>query len=73
MCLSQLPAESAKLIVSDGVFSTSGEIVNLPDMVKVARKHNARIMVDDAHAIGVIGKGGRGTASHYWHLKKRPI
>jgi 8-amino-7-oxononanoate synthase len=63
--LSQLPAESAKLIVSDGVFSTSGEIVNLPDMVKVARKYNARIMVDDAHAVGVIGKGGRGTASHF--------
>jgi len=63
--LSQLPADSAKLIVSDGVFSTSGEIVNLPDMVKVARKHNARIMVDDAHAVGVIGKGGRGTASHF--------
>jgi 8-amino-7-oxononanoate synthase len=63
--ISQLPADAAKFIVSDGVFSTSGEIVNLPDMVKVARKHNARIMVDDAHAIGVIGKGGRGTASHY--------
>ena len=63
--ISQLPAESAKLIASDGVFSTSGEIVNLPDMVKVARKHNARIMIDDAHAVGVIGKGGRGTASHY--------
>jgi 8-amino-7-oxononanoate synthase len=63
--LSQLPAESAKLIVSDGVFSTSGEIVNLPDMVKVARKYNARIMVDDAHSVGVIGKGGRGTASHF--------
>ena len=63
--LSQLPAESAKLIVSDGVFSTSGEIVNLPDMVKVAHNHNARVMIDDAHAVGVIGKGGRGTASHY--------
>ena len=63
--LSQLPADSAKLIVSDGVFSTSGEIVNLPDMVKVAHKHNARVMIDDAHAVGVIGKGGRGTASHY--------
>jgi 8-amino-7-oxononanoate synthase len=63
--LSQLPPDSAKLIVSDGVFSTSGEIVNLPEMVKAARKYNARIMVDDAHAIGVIGKGGRGTASHF--------
>ena len=63
--LSQLPAESAKLIVSDGVFSTSGEIVNLPEMITVAHKHNARVMIDDAHAVGVIGKGGRGTASHF--------
>jgi 8-amino-7-oxononanoate synthase len=63
--ISRLPIDSPKLIVSDGVFSTSGEIVNLPAMVKVARKYNARIMVDDAHAVGVIGKGGRGTASHY--------
>ncbi len=63
--ISKLPIDSPKLIVSDGVFSTSGEIVNLPAMVKVARKYNARIMVDDAHAVGVIGKGGRGTASHY--------
>lgn len=63
--LSQLPEEAPKLIVSDGVFSTSGEIVHLQEMVKVARKYNARIMLDDAHAIGVIGKGGRGTASHF--------
>lgn len=63
--ISKLPLESPKLIVSDGVFSTSGEIVNLPAMVKVARRYNARILVDDAHAVGVIGKGGRGTASHY--------
>jgi 8-amino-7-oxononanoate synthase len=71
--LSQLPADSAKLIVSDGVFSTSGEIVHLPDMVKVARNHNARIMVDDAHAIGVIGKGGRGTASHFNLVKETDL
>ncbi|MGB2869749.1 MAG: pyridoxal phosphate-dependent aminotransferase family protein [Bacteroidota bacterium] len=63
--ISRLPLESPKLIVSDGVFSTSGEIVDLPNMVKVARKYNAKILVDDAHAVGVIGKGGRGTASHY--------
>jgi len=63
--ISQLPADAAKLIVSDGVFSTSGEIVNLPDMIKVAKKNNAHVMIDDAHAIGVIGKGGRGTASHF--------
>jgi len=63
--ISRLPLESPKLIVSDGVFSTSGEIVDLPNMVRVARKYNARVMVDDAHAVGVIGKGGRGTASHF--------
>ena len=63
--ISKLPADAGKLIVSDGVFSTSGEIVNLPEMVKIARKHNGRILVDDAHAVGVIGKGGRGSASHY--------
>lgn len=63
--VSRLPLDSPKLIVSDGVFSTSGEIVNLPAMVKVARKYNARVLVDDAHAVGVIGKGGRGTASHF--------
>lgn len=63
--ISKLPVEAGKLIVSDGIFSTSGEIVNLPEMVRIARKYNARILVDDAHAVGVIGKGGRGTASHY--------
>jgi len=63
--LSQLPLHTGKLIVTDGVFSTSGEIVNLPALVKVAKKYNARILVDDAHSIGVIGKGGRGTASHF--------
>jgi 8-amino-7-oxononanoate synthase len=63
--ISQLPAEAGKFIVSDGVFSASGEIVNLPEIVRIAKKYNARIMIDDAHAVGVIGKGGRGTASHY--------
>ena len=63
--LSKLPPEAAKLVVSDGVFSTSGELVDLPRLVKCARAHNARILIDDAHATGVIGKGGRGTASHY--------
>lgn len=63
--LSKLPIDAPKLIVSDGVFSTSGEIVDLPNMIKAAKKYNARILVDDAHAVGVIGKGGRGTASHF--------
>ena len=63
--IKKLPAEAPKLIVSDGVFSTSGTIVDLPNLVKVAKKHNARILIDDAHATGVIGKGGKGTASHF--------
>jgi 8-amino-7-oxononanoate synthase len=63
--ISKLPLHVGKLLVTDGVFSTSGEIVNLPDLIKVTKKYNARVVVDDAHAIGVIGKGGRGTASHY--------
>jgi 8-amino-7-oxononanoate synthase len=63
--LCNLPEEVPKLVVSDGVFSTSGTIVDLPNLVKRARAHNARILIDDAHATGVIGKGGRGTASHY--------
>jgi 8-amino-7-oxononanoate synthase len=63
--LGRIPMEDAKLIVTDGVFSVTGEIVNLPGMLEVAKKYNARVMVDDAHAIGVIGNGGRGTASHF--------
>jgi 8-amino-7-oxononanoate synthase len=63
--ISRLPAESAKLIITDGVFSTTGEIVDLPDLVRIAKQHNAGVLVDDAHSIGVIGKGGRGTASHF--------
>ncbi|MBI4547059.1 MAG: pyridoxal phosphate-dependent aminotransferase family protein [Ignavibacteriae bacterium] len=63
--MSRLPVDVGKLIVTDGVFSTTGEIVNLSELVVIAKKYNARILVDDAHAIGVIGKGGRGTASHF--------
>lgn len=63
--LSKLPAGGGKLVVTDGVFSTTGTIVDLPNLVQVAKKYNARILVDDAHAVGVIGKGGRGTASHF--------
>lgn len=64
-CLSEIPREAGKLVVSDGVFSTTGDIVDLPRLVEVAKKYNARVLIDDAHAIGVIGKGGRGTASHF--------
>ncbi len=63
--ISALPLEANKLITTDGVFSTSGDIVALDELNRVAKKYNAKIMVDDAHALGVIGKGGRGTASDF--------
>ncbi len=53
------------LIVVDGVFSMEGDIINLPDLVSAAKKYGARVMVDDAHAVGVLGDGGRGTAEHF--------
>jgi len=54
-----------KLIVVDGIFSMEGDIVNLPEIVRLKEKYNASLMVDDAHAIGVIGQNGRGTSSHF--------
>ena len=60
-----LPHGAGKFIVTDGVFSMSRDISNLPDIVELAARHNAAVMVDDAHAFGVIGRGGRGTASYY--------
>lgn len=63
--LAKLPAEAGKLVVSDGVFSTGGEIVDLTALNNAAKKYGAKIMIDDAHSVGVIGKGGRGTASEF--------
>ena len=63
--LSKIPIDAAKLVASDGVFSTTGEIVELPKLVELCKKYNARILIDDAHSTGVIGKGGRGTASEF--------
>ncbi len=53
------------LIVVDGVFSMEGDIINLPEVVRLAKKYGARLMVDDAHGIGVLGKTGRGTCEHF--------
>ena len=63
--LSKIPEENGCLIVTDGVFSMGGDIADLPNICKLARKYNARVMVDDAHGLGVLGKGGRGTASYF--------
>lgn len=63
--LSILPEESTKLIVVDGIFSMEGDIVKLPEVVALAEQYGANIMVDDAHSLGVIGKSGAGTASHF--------
>jgi 8-amino-7-oxononanoate synthase len=61
----QQNAERCKLIIVDGVFSMEGDIVNLPKVVELAKAYGARVMVDDAHGIGVLGKTGRGTAEHF--------
>jgi len=63
--LARLPEEAGKLIITDGVFSMSGDIANLPKIVELAKKYNARVMVDDAHGVGMIGDCGRGTAAYY--------
>lgn len=63
--LQSIPQDKGILIVTDGVFSMSGEICNLPKIVELKHKYGARVMVDDAHGFGVIGEGGRGTGSHF--------
>jgi len=62
--LSRLPADAGKLLVVDGLFSMEGDIAPLPEIVRLCKKCGVRLMVDDAHAVGVLG-GGRGTAAHF--------
>ncbi len=63
--LQTIPDDAGKLIVADGVFSVSGEIIELPSLVELAQEYGARILLDDAHAVGVIGRDGRGTPSEF--------
>lgn len=63
--LAKLPSDAVKMIVVDGIFSMEGDIVKLPQIVDLAKRYHAEIIVDDAHAVGVIGKNGSGTASHF--------
>jgi 8-amino-7-oxononanoate synthase len=63
--LSKADPNKGKLILTDGVFSMSGDIADLPEIVRLAKKYEARVMVDDAHGLGVLGKHGRGTAEHF--------
>ncbi|HVM86960.1 MAG TPA: pyridoxal phosphate-dependent aminotransferase family protein [Puia sp.] len=65
--LIRIPANAVKLIVTEGVFSMEGDIAKLPQIVALAEKFHASIMIDDAHGLGVLGEVGRGTAAHF-HL-----
>jgi 7-keto-8-aminopelargonate synthetase-like enzyme len=63
--LTKVPKKSGSLIVIDGIYSMAGDIAPLPEILKIAKKHNTRVMVDDAHSIGVLGENGRGTANYF--------
>jgi 7-keto-8-aminopelargonate synthetase-like enzyme len=62
--MERIPDDIGKLVVVDGIFSMEGDIVPLPEVVAICKHYGARLMVDDAHALGVLG-GGRGTAAHF--------
>ena len=64
-CLQKVPETAGALIVTDGVFSMGGDIAKLPEICALAKQYGARVMVDDAHGLGVLGEGGRGTASYF--------
>lgn len=63
--LSSSPDDQGKLVIIEGVYSVGGDIAELPDMTKTCQRYGARIMVDDAHGIGILGKNGRGTVEHF--------
>ena len=63
--LERVPETAGILIVTDGVFSMGGDIADLPEIVRLAKQRGARVMVDDAHGLGILGEGGRGTANYF--------
>lgn len=63
--LSEVPAGTGKLVLVDGVFSMEGNLAKMPEIQRLCDKYQARLAVDDAHAFGIIGEGGRGTADHF--------
>ena len=63
--LQSCDTDKIKLIVTEGIFSMDGDIVNLPGIMQLAEKYGAQVMIDDAHSLGVIGEGGRGASSHF--------
>jgi len=63
--LEQIEPEAGKLVVVDGVFSMEGDVIQLPELCRIAERHNAAVFVDDAHSTGVLGTNGAGTASHF--------
>jgi len=63
--LKSLPIDAPKLIVTDGVFSMEGDVANVPELVRLKKLYNAKLMVDDSHGLGVMGKTGKGTAEYY--------
>ena len=64
-CLKKAQVQRFRIIVTDGVFSMGGDIAKLPEICALAKRYGARVMVDDAHGLGVLGEGGRGTASYF--------
>ncbi len=63
--LQRCEPDKVKLIVTDGVFSMEGDVANIPEIVRLAKKYDATVMVDEAHSIGVFGEGGRGSVNHF--------
>jgi 8-amino-7-oxononanoate synthase len=63
--LQRCAPDKVKLIVADGVFSMEGDVINLPEMVRLAKQYNASIMIDEAHSLGVFGQQGRGVCQHF--------